>query len=263
MPEEAYHSIQTLLSSTKADDLHAGLARVKREIARVGSSEARPLFEMVAALFYLDPLDHPELISLLDEAVSLAVGFGDWVIPALLEKLEAGDLKAQFAIGHALGRIGADAIGPLLAAYETAEDPVRRTFILYTLGKIKSPKVVQAVGVVLEAARSADREMRDTATRALGKLAESIPAGSISEEVRQACLGQLQLNLADGSPSIRAKAIRSIGKLARYGHLTVREREELTVVCRRLLGRDEQFEWDRAYIVRKEAEEALRYGFGQ
>jgi hypothetical protein len=37
--------------------------------------------------------------------VDLVVGFGEWVIPALVEKLDAGDLKAQMAAGHALGRI--------------------------------------------------------------------------------------------------------------------------------------------------------------
>ena len=66
MSENAYQSIQTLLSSTKAEDLRAGLALVKQEIARIGSREARPLFEMVATLFYIDPLDHPELMPLLD-----------------------------------------------------------------------------------------------------------------------------------------------------------------------------------------------------
>lgn len=259
MSENAYQPIQALLASTRAEDLRAGLALVKSEIARVGSRETRPLFEMVSALFYIDPLDHPELMPILDEAVGLVVGFGDWVIPALLENLDAGDLKLHSTIGHALGRIGADAIDHLLAAYETSDDPMRRTFILYTLGKIKSPKIAQALGVVLEAARSTDRETRDTATRALGKLAESIQPGTVPEEVRRACVSQLHINVADGSPSIRAKAIRSLGKFARYGHLTASEREQLAATCRRLLGRDEHFEWDRAYIVRKEADEASRY----
>jgi hypothetical protein len=259
MSENSYRSIQTLLSSSKVEDLRAGLALVKQEIARVGSREARPLFEMVSALFYIDPLDHPELMPILDEAVGLVIGFGDWVIPTLLENLEIEDLKVQLAIGQALGRIGADAIGPLLRAYEATDDAVRRSFILYTLGKIKSPKIIQAMTVILEAAHSPDREMLDTATRALGKLAESIPPGGLVEEVRQECLARLQFTLADGSPSIRAKAVRSLGKLARYGHLTTLEREQLAAICRRLVGKDDQFEWDRAYIVRKEAEEALQY----
>lgn len=259
MSENPYQHIQKLLASTRPEDLREGLAMVKQEIARLGSQDARPLFEMVAAIFYIDPLDHPELVPILDEAVSLVVGFGDWVIAALLENLDAGDLKAQLAIGHALGRIGADAIEPLLAAYAASQDAEKRLFILYALGKIKSPKVVRAAPVVLEAAQAEDREVRDTATRALGKLLESIRPEDLPEDTRRAFISRLQANLADASPSIRSKAVRSLGKMARFGFLTESEREGLAAICRRLLGKDETFDWDRAYVVRKEAEEALTY----
>jgi HEAT repeat protein len=259
MSENAYRTIKLLLSSTEAADLRQGLELVKKEIARVGTAEARPLFEMVSAIFYIDPFDHPELVPILDEAVSLVVGFGDWVIPILIERLDAGDLKAQWAVANALGRIGADAIKPLMLEYASTTDPTRRAFILYALGKIKSPKILQAVPLALDAAQSSDRELRDTATRALGKFVESIPPEDMSAELRQQFRERLHANLADSNASIRAKAIRSLGKLAKYGHLSATEREQLKAVCQRLLGTDEQADWDRAYIVRKEAEEALRY----
>src|SRR5512137_624632 len=116
-------TIKTLLESTRLEDLQRGLELVRAEIARSGSQDARPLFEMVASVFYIDPLDQPELMSVLDEAINLVVGFGNWVIPALVERLDAGDLKAQMAASHALGRIGADAIQPLMSEYGRREDP--------------------------------------------------------------------------------------------------------------------------------------------
>jgi HEAT repeat protein len=259
MSDETLETIQNLLASTDPEDLRSGLELARQEISRVGSSEARPLFEMVAAIFYIDPLDHPELMPILDEAVSLVVGFGDWVIPMLIENLEAGDMKAQLAIGHALGRIGADAIEPLIAEYLAATDPDCQTFILYAMGKIKSPKIVQAAPLALEAAQSSDVELRDTATRAIGKFIESIPPEDVTEELRLALIEVLRENLADPNAGIRAKAVRSLGKLARYGHLDAAEREDLAALCQLILGIDENFEWDRAYIVRKEAKEALQY----
>lgn len=259
MPEDSYDAIKALLASAQPEELRQGLELVKKEIARVGSREARPLFEIVSAIFYIDPLDRPDLLPILDEAVSLVVGFGEWVIPVLVDNLDAGDLKAQWAIGHALGRIGADAIQPLIAEYTASVEPARRSFVLYALGKIKSPQVVQVASLALEAAQSPDIELRDTATRALGKFAESIPPAQLTEALRREFLVRLQTNLADPNPGIRAKAIRSLGKLAKYGHLTNSERETLKTVCHRILGKDESFEWDRAYIVRKEAEETLRY----
>ncbi len=259
MTEDSLETIRALMTSTTPEELRRGLSMVRQEISRVGSGESRPLFEMVSAIFYIDPLDHPELVSVLDEAVSLVVGFGRWVIPALVEQLDAGDLKAQLAIGHSLGRIGVDAIEPLMTKYRASSELDRRTFVLYALGKIKSPRIVQAVPLALDGARSENLELRDTATRAIGKFVESIPPSDLPGELRVAMIESLRQNLGDTNPGIRAKAVRSLGKLARFGHLNATEREQLKPLFQRILGKDGSFEWDRAYIVRKEAEVAIGY----
>jgi hypothetical protein len=118
---------------------------------------------------------------------------------------------------------------------------------------------VQAAGLAVEAAQSLNLELRDTATRALGKLSESIPPDQLSAELKRLFLERLHCNVADPVVSVRSKAIRSLGKMAKCGHLTATEREQLGSTCRRILGTDADGEWDRAFIVRKEAEEALKY----
>jgi hypothetical protein len=257
MPDDSYRAIRALLASPHPEKLREGLKLVELEVAKVGSSEAKLLFEMVSTLFYIDVLDHPELVPILDEAVDLTVRLGTWVIPILVENLDEGDLKAQWAAAHVLGRIGADAIAPLMTEYESADNPTLRAFILYALGKIKSPGIVQAVPVTFEAARSGNLELRDTATRALGKYVECIPPMSLSEKLRKQFIECLRSNLSDTNASVRSKAIRSLGKMAKYGHLTKSECEQLGAVCRRITGTDENNDWDRAYVVRKEAGEAL------
>lgn len=259
MPEDTYRTIRTLLASTRLEDLRKGLELAELEIVKIGSSEARPIFEMIAPLFYIDALDHPELVPILNEAVNLAARLGPPIVPTLIQNLNAGDLKAQWAIAHVLGRIGADAIQPMIMAYASAADPTMRAFILYALGKIKSPKIVQAAPLALEAAESRNLELRDTATRALGKLVESIPPESLPQETKQRFLDCLHRNLADQNTGIRAKAIRSLGKMARHKHLTLEERARLKAICMNILGTDDSGEWDRAYRVRKEASEALQY----
>lgn len=260
--DDPYREIRRLLASSDARDLGKGLELAGQEIARVGSHEARTLFEILSTVFYLDPLDRPDLVPIVDEAVNLVAGFGEWVIPILVDHLEAGDVKAQLAVGHALGRIGADAIAPLMAKYEAVADPAVRPFILYALGKIGSPRVVEAVPMMLVALRSSDLETRDTAARALGRMADSIPPGALPASQRDAIVERLHETLADPNAGLRAKAVRSLGKLAKAGHMTAAERATLEAVCRRLLGEDESFDWDRAFIVRKEAEEALRHARG-
>ncbi len=259
MSEDAYDPIRTLLSTDDPEKLRQGLALVREEIARVGSRAARSLFEQVSMLFYIDPLDRPDLLPVLDEAVDLVVGFGDWVIPVLVEKLDAGDVKAQMAAGHALGRIGADAVQPLVEEYAVASDDSHRAFILYALGKIRSPRVMEAARLALEAAASPDLELRDTATRALGRFADATPPAEMPEALRLEFVARLEANLADRNTGVRVKAIRALGKMARRGHLRPAEREVLGKACHRIVGDDEAFDWDRAYVIRREAEEALQY----
>lgn len=259
MREQMFSMIKTSLASTVPGELRQGLELVRKEIPGLTPSEKKSLVEPLTALFYIDLLDEPDLMPLLDEAISIVAQLGKSVIPTLIEKLDAGDLKAQIAFAHALGRIGAEAIRPLIAEYSSSTDVGRRSFILYALGKIKSPEIVHAVPVAVEAIQSPSLELRDTAARALGKFAESIPSSRFPEETRRICIERLQKNLADTNPGIRSKAVRSLGKFAKWDHLTIDDRAKLKATCLLILGKDEQFEWDRAFVVRKEAEEALQY----
>jgi len=252
-------SLETLFASTDIADLRLALDRVRGEIARQGSQAARSLFEPLAAMFYIDTLDHPELLPLVEEAISLVTGFGDWVIPRLVENLDEGDVKAQMASAEALGRLGADAIDPLVDKYLAARDAPTRSFVLYALGKIRSPLIVRASDLALAGARSDDLELRDTATRSIGRFVEVIPRDQMPETVRKGFHDALHRNLADPNKGIKAKAVRSLGKMARVGHLAPAELAELQAITHNLLGTDEDFRWDRAYVVRKEAAETLRH----
>jgi HEAT repeat protein len=259
MPDDSYHTIRLLLASQDPEEILKGLGLVAIEITKIGSSDAKPLFEMVSSLFYIDALERPELVPVIDEAVRLAATFGGWVIPILIDHLDAGDIKAQWAAANVLGRIGADAIDPVSKVYASTDNPRLRAFILYAFGKIKSPAILKAAPAVIAATQSSDLEVRDTATRTLGKLAECIPASALCGELKQQFIKCLRDNLSDPNASVRAKAIRSLGKLAKYGHMTELEQKDLKPVCSKILGADGNNDWDRAFIVRKEAGEALAY----
>ena len=257
MATDRYEKIKTLLSSENSEEIHQGLVLIREELPDIAEESALTLFEMVSALFYIDLLDHPEHAHVLDEAVSLVADFGEFVIPILLNNLDAGDMKAQLTIGHAFGRVGESALEPLLESFECEESEECRIFLVYALGKIRSPKVLEAFEQVLEAARSENLELRDTAIRALGNFVEVIPPADLPEGYKKEMLDVIQVNLSDSSAGLRSKAIRSYGKLARFGHLTKEEKQKCKKTCELLLGVDDKFDWDRAYIVRKEAQDAL------
>ncbi|MFH1279068.1 MAG: HEAT repeat domain-containing protein [Candidatus Eisenbacteria bacterium] len=257
MEADTRRKIEMHLASRDPDEILRGLALARKEIANFPMEDAERILERVGALFYIDPLDRPDLMPVVDEAVNFVSAFGPRVIPYLVGELQAADVKAQLAVSHALGRMGEDAIDPLVSEYLLSSDPERRSFILYAMGKIKSPQIAKAAALAIESASSDDADLRDTAVRAIGKLAESIPPGALREEVRSGLVRQLRVNLADQNAGIRAKAVRSLGKLARYGHLHGKETAEAKKTFELLLGKDENFSWDRAYLVRREAEEAL------
>lgn len=252
-----YEKIKSLLGSVKSEDIHQGLVLIREELPNISEEDAVSLFEMVTALFYIDLLDHPEHAYVLDEAVSLVADFGEIVIPILLNNLDAGDMKAQLTIGHAFGRVGESALEPLLESFKCEESEECRIFLVYAMGKIRSPKVLEAFEQVLTAAKSENLELRDTAIRALGNFVELISPADLSENYKKEMLDAIQKNLADSSAGIRSKAIRSYGKLARYGHLNEEEKLKCKETCELLLGVDGAYDWDRAFIVRKEAQEAL------
>ena len=257
MTADKYEKIKVLLNSGDSEEIHKGLVLIRKELPNITEDSARSLFEMVSALFYIDLLDHPEHAYVLDEAVGLVADFGEFVVPILLDSLDAGDMKAQLTIGHAFGRVGEGAIEPLLESYKCEESEECRIFLVYALGKIRSPKILEAFEQVLNAAKSENLELRDTAIRALGNFVEVISPKDLREDYKKGMLEAIQTNLSDTSAGVRSKAIRSYGKLARFGHLTPEEKQKCKDTCELLLGLDNKFEWDRAYIVRKEAQDAL------
>ncbi len=256
MSHGKYEEIKRLLASNSGEEIQKGLTLIRERISELGENDLYEVVGMLASLFYVDLLDRPDLVPAVDEAITLVADFEERVIPFLVESLGAGDLKAQLAIGHAMGRVGETAIDPLVGAYRSATETEQRIFVLYALGKIDSPQIIRALDIALEAARGEDAELRDTATRVLGKFVESIPPEDLSKEDKKAILECLDENLSDTRAGVRAKAVRSYGKLARNHHLNNEEMEDLVKLCRDILGAN-QFDWDRAYIVRKEAKEIL------
>lgn len=256
MSNEKYQEIKCLLASNSGEEIQKGLTLIRERLPELGENDLNEVVGMLASLFYIDLLDRPDLVPAVNEAITLVADFEEQVIPFLVESLGAGDLKAQLAIGHAMGRVGETAIDPLVKAYGSATGPEQRIFVLYALGKIDSPHIIRALDIALGAARGEDAELRDTATRVLGKFVESIPPADLSKEDKESILACLDENLSDPKAGVRAKAVRSYGKMARNRHLNKEEMEELVTLCRGLLGAKE-FNWDRAYIVRKEAKEIL------
>ncbi len=171
--------------------------------------------------------------------------------------MEASDIKSHLYLARALGRMGPEALPKLRDTLATAEDPYMRSFVMYAIGKMNHPEVVSAIPEVLGGLMHPDKEVRDTAARTLGRIATTVPAGDLTPRLRTVMFDALARAVHDPQAPVRAKAMRSLGKDGGGGPARRRPDGVLAGAARAALGETEEHQWDSAFIVRREAQEAL------
>ena len=246
------------LHGERPEAIAEGLESLRASLGALPEAEFRGAVEEICALFYVDTADRPDLQPLLDRAVGVLAAQGPRVVPQLLELMKGSDIKSHLYLGRTLGALGRAAL-PALRRVIATEDPYSRSFALFAVGKIHDPAVREALPEVIGSLMHPDKEVRDSAARTLGKITEALPAGELSADRRTEIFEVLFRALSDAQPAVRAKVVRSLGKLARFGYLEAVQKERVRLAVLRILGRDEAHEWDRAFIVRREAEETLRH----
>ncbi len=243
------------LKGLETNDLNTilkSLSDIESQLPQVGPDQLADIVGAVNALFYCDTYEYPQLQPVVERAVVTLSAAGGRVIPYLLKLLGDSDYKVEFQYALIFGRLGGAAISPLLEAYRASSDTVERSFIIYSLGKIKSPDVVKAVAVVLAQLDSPAKEIRDSAARTLGKFVENISPEQMEAQAGREMFERLSAALRDAHSGVRAKACRSLGKMSKRGFLDEAEMGRLASEIDRLLGKGTE-SWDDAFIVRKEA----------
>ncbi|MEW6377886.1 MAG: HEAT repeat domain-containing protein [Thermodesulfobacteriota bacterium] len=259
MEKRDVESVFRKLRAESAYDVIEGLDEIERKIKGLREKDFNEAILALCSLFYIDLFDRPDLEPAVDRAFKILAATKEKSIPLILHQLKEADLKVQMQLARALGQIGKPAIKPLLKFYSGSFDPTRRIFALYAMGKIREPEMAKIIPKVIEAMDDSNAEVRDTATRLLGKLVEHLEPKSISQKVRKKMFSSLIKNLSDSHSAVRAKAVRSMGKMGKFGFIGLKEKSVAKKAVRKILGLDEAFDWDRAYIVRAEAEEAMNY----
>jgi len=189
-----------------------------------------------------------------NHAVKTLSAAGERVIPHVLRLLGDSDYKVEFHYALIFGQIGSAAVAPLLQAYEIARDSTERSFVIYSLGKIKSPVLKEAIALVLSELGSPSKEVRDSAAKTMGKIVGNVSASDVSPQLRSQICAHLIAALRDTHSGVRAKACRSLGKVAKRGWLDRTEIDILSREIAHLLGKDSR-RWDDAFAVRKETAE--------
>jgi HEAT repeat protein len=242
------------LETNEPEAIEQCLNEIQTLLPNADDQETADLVGAVNAVFYYDTYEYPHLQPVVNHAVKTLSAAGERVIPHLLRLLGDSDYKVEFHYALIFGQIGAAAVAPLLQAYDVARDSTERSFIIYSLGKIKSPALKQATALVLTELGSSSKEVRDSAARTMGKIVENVSVTDVAPQLRSQICARLIAALRDTHSGVRAKACRSLGKMAKRGWLDKTEIDILSREIAHLLGKDSQ-RWDDAFAVRKEAAE--------
>jgi HEAT repeat protein len=245
------------LNSSNPDAVEFTIKRLSLELEAMKDAEYRRAVDALCSLFYVDTSDRPDLQGAVDHATDLLAGQGSRVVHLLLDRMEESDIKSHLYLARILGRIGLYALQPLRDLLASSDDAYSRSFALYALGKMTCPEVAAALPEVLGGLERGDREVLDTAARTLGRMVQAVGPELFSADDRERMFQALLKASRFEHAAVRAKAIRSLGKMAGRGLLDREQKGALSDLLHGTLGASEEAQWDRAFIVRKEAKEAL------
>jgi HEAT repeat protein len=253
-------NLQKVLDKICARDLKTileGLEEIHQHQMEFSRENLFLIADTLGSLFFIDNFDRPDLEPGVERAIEVMAEIGPDIISYIVETFENSDIKANICFARVLGKIGVPALPHILELYRKSDDSYRKSYALYALGKIKDRAVLAALPDISEALDSSELEVQDTAIRTLGKLCGLITSRDLSTYQREHLFSKLFINLSHHAPTIRAKSVRTLGKMYLSGFLNDEQKDSLRKACLRIVGQDENFEWDRSYIVRKESTEIL------
>ena len=247
------------LQATASDELLAAIIDVRRAVSEMDPEQRAEAASALATLFYIDPSDRPDLEPVVDQAIKAVVALGPELIPHHLDEMRGVDFQAMFRYAKMLAHFGEDAVDSIVNTLEGADDPHMIAGGIYALSKIRDTSRVKALPLILEHCEATDGELRSGAVRALGKYVEHLPPDSLSNEQRCSMFDALHRATTDLQPVIRAKAVRGLGKMGRIGVLNKAQTAKARERIEEILGDRDAEQWDRAFVVRREANEARAY----
>jgi HEAT repeat protein len=253
--------IKNLYEVFSSDDpaaIRKAIAGITENIEELELRQIPEVVEILASLFYIDLGDKPEFVTAVEETVKGIAAIGEPAIPTLMWLLGESDYKANLMIARTLGRIGPSAYGPLKDMFYYPQSPWQRSLAMFALAKMHEGALMEIFPDTVNALDDSDREIRDTAARTVGRIIDSFKPGQIPQDLVADAFERLLLRLRDSSAVVRAKAVRSIGKMARNRYLDMDQLASARDAVAALLGEDDN-DPDPFYLVRREAEESMGY----
>lgn len=221
--------------------------------------EKTGLAEAIVSLFYQDHADDPDLGVIIARSEKTLASLGGDVTGVLLAQLAEADAESAEHFARAIGFIGASAVDPLLSAMDAkGDDDYAQINMMMAVGNFRDPIIFKALPKVIKHAGTKNHQLKAAALYCIGRMFNRLPYGNAVTADRSSMFDSLFKGLSDPSPLVRRHAVRALGKGSRNSYFTPEQVDKTHKAFRAILGTD-NFNWDRAFIVRTEAEKQLHY----
>jgi len=186
--------------------------------------------------------------------------FGPEMIPFIFDEMLDSDSESAVYFGKTLARhgvAGLDYVLSKLEDYKTQDHDLIN--LIQTLSYFKVTEATKAIPVLLSLAQHSNHQITAMSVYATGRLVQTLPHTVFYEELRLNIFTTVFRFLSNSQGLVRKNAARTLGKMLRKGLLTTEQEKKVHNAFMAITGRDEQHNWDRAFIVRREAEDFLPY----
>lgn len=260
---ERIEQIAKLINTNREEDIAAGID-LAIKLENLSSEEKKELAEVLSEIFYFH--DHSGISSMAKLAIKaeqIIAKLGCDVIPFLLEELVNADSESAAYFGKAIAFSTCSDIQVILDAWEEYEDDdFAIVNLLQALSYYRTEDSLKAFPQLLVGTKSENFQIRGMSVYALGKLMERKKKEDFNEEIQLKLYDAIYERISDSKPIVRQQAAHALGQMQHKKLLTEPQRVEVLAAFNAILGRDNRHKWDRAFIVRSEAEKFIPFFSG-
>lgn len=241
-------SVRQALSSTKA-------------LSDLSLEEKLNLTKALSDVFFhVHHTGSTEMPKLAVNTEKLIARFGPDMIPFLFKEILEADTESAVYFGKSLARngiVGLDFILSKLDEHRVHDHDLINILQVFSFFKI--PEVAKAIPSLLKESQHTNHQVTAMGLYTVGRLVQKHRPTNFSEELRTTIFDSVFRFLSHPQGLVRKNAARTLGKMLRKGLLSRENEQKLYKTFLAIAGRDEHHNWDRAFIVRREAEDFLPY----
>lgn len=247
--------------STQSEDAISEVLDQIKPMADLSAEEKIELSEALTSIFYhFRHADSSRMLRLAIRTEKRIAKFGADVVPFLFKEIIEVDGESAAYLGKALAKIGKPGIDYIQHEWDHHMDNEPALInLLQTLSFFKIPEAEEVIPLILNATKSENFQITSMALYALGRLVEKSQSSKIEQKLLTTLFDVAFSFLSSAKPLVRKNAARALGKMLRRGLLSTESERKVYRAFMAIMGKDEHHNWDRAFIVRREAEDFLTY----